>query len=121
MDKRRKGDLLLLAGALLLAGILYLCLRPGGAGAWAVVTEDGRETARYPLSEERTVTLGTGDYNVLQISGGGAAVVEANCGDNTCVRMGRISREGERIICLPHHLVIRIEGGGARPFDADVG
>ena len=106
---------------LLLAGILYLCLRPGDAGAWAVVTEDGRETARYPLSEERTVTLGEDDYNVLRISGGAAAVIEANCGDNTCVRMGEISREGESIVCLPHRLVIRIEGGEARPFDADVG
>ena len=121
MDRKRKGDLLLLAGALLLAGILYLCLRPGGAGAWAVVTEDGRETARYPLSEERTVTLGEDDYNVLRISGGAAAVIEANCGDNTCVRMGEISREGESIVCLPHRLIVRVEGGGDPLFDANVG
>lgn len=118
MDKKRKYDLLLAAGMLLLAGALYLILRPGGSGAWVVVTMDGQETARWALNEDRTVTLGDGDYNVLRISGGAAAVIEANCGDHTCIRMGEISREGESIVCLPHRLVVRIEEGEASPFDA---
>ena len=96
--------------------------RPGGQGAWAVVTIDGEETARYSLGEDRTVRLGDGDgYNILQISGGAAAVTEADCGDHTCVRTGRISREGETIVCLPHRLVVRIEGGDEPLFDADAG
>ena len=119
MTNKRRYDLLLAAGVLLLAGILYLFLRPGGSGAWAVVAVDGEETARYDLSQEKTVILGEEDYNILQISGGGAAVVEANCGDHTCIRTGKISREGESIVCLPHHLIIRIEGGEAAPFDAE--
>lgn len=121
MDKKRKWDIFLIAGLLLAAGALYLFLRPGEAGAWAVVTADGRETARYPLAEDRRVTLGEADYNVLEIMDGAAAVVEANCGDHTCVRTGRISREGEAIVCLPHRLVIRIEGGDRPLFDADAG
>ena len=96
--------------------------RPGGQGAWAVVTADGEVTARYSLGEDRTVRLGSGEgYNVLQISGGAAAVVEANCGDHTCIRTGQISREGEAIVCLPHRLVVRIEGGDEPLFDADAG
>ncbi len=120
MDKKRKRDLLLAAGILLLAGVLYLMFRPGGSGAWVVVTLDGREVARWTLEEDLTVPLGDEDYNILRISGGATAVVEANCGDNTCVRMGKISREGESIVCLPHRLVIRIEGGEELPFDAEV-
>lgn len=122
MKKKRREDLLLAGSLLLLAGILFFLLRPGGQGAWAVVTADGAETARYPLDEDRTVRLGDGaDYNILQIAGGAAAVVEANCGDHTCVRTGEISREGERIVCLPHKLIIQIEGGGAPAFDASTG
>ena len=121
MDQRRKRDILLAAGILLLAGILYLLSRPGGTGAWAVVTIDGRETARYVLMEDRTVTLGDGAYNILKISRGTAAIIEANCGDYTCVRTGEISREGESIVCLPHRLIVRIEGGEALPFDASAG
>lgn len=121
MKKKRLGDLLLAGGLLLLAGILFLLFRPGGQGAWAVVTADGVEVARYPLSEDRTVRLGEEGYNVLQIARGTAAVIEANCGDRTCIRMGEISREGERIVCLPHRLIIYIEGGGAPAFDASTG
>lgn len=118
--KKRICDLLLATGVLLLAGILYLFFRPGGRGAWAVVTVDGQELARYSLAEDRTVTLGDADYNVLRIANGAAAVIEANCGDRTCVHMGDISREGESIVCLPHRLIVRIEGGEALPFDAEV-
>lgn len=121
MDKKRRWDLLLIGALLALAGALCLLLGPGEEGAWAVVTVDGRETGRYPLSEDRIIAIGEADYNVLTISGGAAAVTEANCGDRTCVRTGEISREGEAIVCLPHKVVVRIEGGEARPFDADVG
>ena len=121
MDKRRKRDLLLAAGISLLAGILYVFLRPGGAGAWAVVTADGQEIARYALSEDRTVTIGEENYNILTISHGTASVTEVNCGDHTCFNTGEISREGETIVCLPHRLIVRIEGGESLPFDADVG
>lgn len=122
MKKKHRGDLLLAGSLLLLAGILFFLFRPGGQGAWAVVTADGTEIARYPLDEERTVRLGDDtDYNILQIAGGAAAVAEANCGDHTCVRTGEISREGERIVCLPHKLIIQIEGGDGPAFDASVG
>ena len=118
MSRKRKYDLLLVAGLLLAAVILYLLLRPGGPGVWAVVTVDGRETARYALSEDRTVILGEENYNILQISNGKAAVMEANCGDHTCVRTGWIDRTGEQIICLPHRLIIKVVGGGSSDWDA---
>jgi len=118
MKRQSKHDMLLAAGILLLAGLLFLIFRPGENGAWAVVTMDGVEIARYALNQDVTVTIGTDDFNILQISHGTAAVVEANCGDHTCVRMGKISRDGERIVCLPHHLVVRVTGGVPADFDA---
>lgn len=111
--KRRRWDLALIFALLLAAALLYLALRPGEAGGWAVVTVDGAEVGRYRLTEDRVVTIGKDDYNVLEIAHGAAAVTEANCGDHTCVRMGKISRTGETIVCLPHRLVVEIVGGAA--------
>lgn len=108
--KGHRNDWLLAVGVLVLAAALWFLLRPGGEGGWVVVTVDGTEVGRYALEEERTVTIGEEDYNVLEITGGRAAVTEANCGDHTCVHTGWISREGETIVCLPHRLVVRIEG-----------
>ena len=119
--KKLRYDLLLILGLLLAAAVMYLTLRPGGQGAWAVVTVDGREVGRYPLSEDVTVTIGEEDYNVLQIADGQAAVTEANCGDHTCVRTGAVSREGETIVCLPHRLIVEIRGGDSSDFDATAG
>ena len=116
--KKHRYDLLLAAVILLAAGILWLMTRPGGAGGWAVVTQNGKEIARYSLSEAITVTIGGEDYNVLQIADGVAAVIEANCGDHTCVRTGAVSREGETIVCLPHKLTVHIVGGASSGLDA---
>lgn len=116
--KRLRWDMLLVLCVVLAAGLLYLFFRPGDQGAWAVVTVDGEEQGRYALGEDRTVTIGEEDYNTLRIEDGTAAVIEANCGDHTCVRTGRISREGEAIVCLPHRLVVTIVGGENSGFDA---
>lgn len=116
--KKLRYDLLLIVGVLILAALFWLVTKPGGEGAWAVVSIDGGEVGRYALSEDTAVTFGGEDYNVLQISDGAAAIVEANCGDHTCVRTGKIRREGETIVCLPHKLTVTVVGGDVSEFDA---
>ena len=41
----------------------------------------------------------------------GAQVIEADCPSQDCVHMGRISRIGQMIICLPSRIIICLEGG----------
>ena len=115
--RKRTLDIILIAGVLLAAALLWLWLRPVEAGGSVLVIQDGQEIARYALHEDRTVTIGEADYNVLEIQNGQAAVTGANCGDHTCVRTGAVSRAGESIICLPHRLEIRIIGGADSSVD----
>lgn len=119
--KKIRYDLLLAALVLAAAGVFWLLSRPGGEGAYAVVTRGGTEIGRYDLSKDVTVKLGDQDYNLLQIQSGAAAIIQANCGDHTCVRTGWVSREGETIVCLPHELVVEIHGGSHSAFDATTG
>ena len=54
----RRSDLYLILGCLLAAlvlGGLWLLLREGGAAV--VVEQNGRETARYAIHEDRTVRI----------------------------------------------------------------
>ena len=37
-------------------------------------------------------------------------IKEANCGDQVCVRRGWAKENGETIVCLPHKLVIEVQG-----------
>ena len=118
----RRSDLNLILGCLLAAlvccGLWLLLRRDGGA---VIVEQDGRETARYALSEDRTVRIeGAGGYNLLVIEGGEAWLSEADCPNLLCVKTGKIRYAGQSIVCLPHRLAVRITGG-ASGLDAVTG
>ena len=118
----KRGDLYLIGGCLLAALILcglWLGLRQTGAAV--IVEQNGRETARYDLSEDRTVRIeGEGGYNLLVIQGGEVWLSEADCPTQLCVKTGKIRYAGQSIVCLPHKLAVRI-AGGASGLDAVTG
>ena len=107
-------DLILVAVLLVAALALFFGLRSRqardtGTGARAVVTVEGREVGRYPLSKNGTFPL-NGGTNILVVENGEAWVSEANCPDKVCMGMGKISRNGEFIACLPNRLLVVVEG-----------
>ncbi len=114
---------LALAGILLIAAVALLLLMRGRqteetvSGPVAVVTVNGKEAGRYPLTDDGTFPL-NGGSNVLVISDGEAWVSEANCPDRICMGMGKISKSGEFIACLPNRLIITVEETGAQSPDA---
>ncbi len=109
---KTKHDILLAAVLLFVAGAAAVCLllfrQDGG---YAVVVQDGVETARYPLSQEIEVTVWgeDGKSNILVIKDGMADIIDASCPDGLCVSQRSICYDGETIVCLPHKLVIKIE------------
>ena len=46
------------------------------------------------------------------VEDGAVSVTEADCADKICVHEGKISRTGEVIACLPHELIITVQGAG---------
>ena len=120
MMKRRYLRDLLIAGVLLLAALLlFLAVRGGRVkGAEAVVSVNGEEVGRYPLSVAGTFPL-NGGSNILVIEDGEARVSEADCPDKVCVHSRAISKAGESIVCLPNHVILKItQGGEAAGIDA---
>lgn len=108
----RRGDAWLLIGIVLAVAVfavVYFATRT--AGAYAVVIQNGKETARYALSQPCEVPLKSGDAvtNVLVIENGQARIETANCPDQICVEHRAVSKTGETIVCLPNELVIKIE------------
>ena len=100
---------LLVAALALFFGLRSLQARDTGTGAQAVVTVEGREIGRYPLKKNGTFPL-NGGTNILVVENGEAWVSEANCPDKVCMGMGKISRNGEFIACLPNRLLVVVEG-----------
>ena len=122
-QKERKKYIrdLILVGALLIAALLVLLVirnrqeRKTRTDAVVTVrTADGDEV--YPLNKDGVFSL-NGGTNTLVIENGEAWVSEANCPDKVCMGMGKISKNGEFIACLPNQVIIVVEGGEESPVD----
>ncbi len=123
--RRHRRDLLLFLMILAIGGILLLTQRllaaNQGAADLAVVRIDGKETGAYPLHEDREIAIDT-DYghNLLVIKDGTAKMAQADCPDGYCLHERAISRRGDVIVCLPHHLVVEgMTSGEDVPEDDD--
>ena len=121
--KKHKNDILLVLALLVAAGALWIyTLLSREEGAEAVVTVAGEELCRLPLAEDAEMLIGEGEHtNLLIISGGEAYIAEASCPDGVCVRSGAVSFDGQTVVCLPHKLVLSIEGGADSGFDGVAG
>ena len=119
----KRLDLILIAGVLVLAGIIYLVfLGSAEDGGKAVITVDGQVVQELPLDEDTTYQVETPEgYNIVEIKDGSADVIEADCRDGLCADQKRIHKTGETIVCLPHKMVVTIEAGTENTVDAVVG
>lgn len=121
-NRKHRNDCIFIAVLLLtlsLAGAALFFLRPDGN--IVTVTVDGEIYGTYPLGENITVDIRTGESgnreNVLVIRDGKAYVETATCPDGICAAHKPISRDGESIVCLPHRVVITVhtDQGGEEP------
>lgn len=120
LEKKHRNDIILAAvllfAALAAFALIQLTKKSGG---YAVVVQEGKEIASYPLSEDISVTFqsSNGGYNTLEIKDGKADVTEADCPDKLCVNQHSISFNGETIVCLPNKLVVKIVSGEEADVD----
>lgn len=100
-------------GALAVAGALYFSgfLKNDSSGGYAVVYVNGAESQRFALNEngEYKIDTETG-YNIIVVENNNVFVKDADCPDKICVNSLPISMKKQSIVCLPHKLVVEIEG-----------
>ena len=92
----------------------------GDKGDTLCVTANGKQTY-YSLNEDcKTEIEGNGIKLTLVIKGGQAYVEKWGCEDGVCVSSGKISKEGQIIVCAPAEISIRVIGK-AGDYDAVTG
>lgn len=83
------------------------------AGNTADVYIDGKMVQTIDMTVDDAYEFSTDrGSNTVVVESGKIRVSDADCPDKVCVDMGWKSRRGETITCLPHKLVIEIQGGG---------
>ena len=110
-----KNDVIFIAvllSVVILAGLGFSFLRANGDRV--TVTVNGRIYGVYSLAEDTEVEIRTGEsgeeLNHLVIRDGKAYIKIATCPDEICASHKPIFRVGESIVCLPHRVVITVEG-----------
>lgn len=119
MDKKNAVVIAAVAAlALLLLG--FAVLRPQVKTAeenMAIITVDGKEYARVPLSRPQTVTVRQkdGSVNVIEVTERGAVMQSSTCGNQLCVKMGEVTLDNwqfrpnqQFIICLPNRVSVEL-------------
>ena len=64
-------------------------------------------------SKELVVYGYQGGSNRIVIQDGFVYMADADCPDKLCEHMGKISKTGENIVCMPHRVVVEIVGDGS--------
>jgi len=121
----KRGDIIIVLTSLLLVILLWLAVSVwrNSVGTQGLIVEiyvDGQLTHTItPAVEEQELRLDSAaGYNVLLYGPQGARMLEADCHNQDCVRVGMQNRPGGVIACLPHRVLICLRGGKGADFDA---
>jgi len=90
------------------AGCVYLLSAP--ASGQISIVQDGKTLYSIDLASAKNQTLKIeydGRINLVQIENGRVRMLDADCPDQLCVRMGWLNARGIPIVCLPNHLLIQ--------------
>ena len=79
-----------------------------------VIEVDGEVYAAYDMDEVKgiiPISTPDGGENRIWVQDDLVFMDDANCPDQTCVKQGVIKDGTVPIVCLPHKVIVRIEGG----------
>lgn len=80
-------------------------------GSHVKVTVSGEVVDEFDLFQtvDKTYELKTGKMRLI-ISDGKVWIEESACPEHICKHIGKISKAGEKIICIPNSMIIEVTG-----------
>jgi len=122
--RTNKFWIIILCGAITLSAVAMLTFRQQAVSI-ARIYQNGTLTETvnlFDVTEPYHINLhsefGT---NVVAVEQGRIRVLEADCPDGACVRLGWVGSGVIPIVCLPHRVVIELHGDNDTDIDAVVG
>lgn len=111
---------LVIIGILCLVFLGVYFLYPKKTASRVNILVDGKSVGTYDLSKNQRVPIEVKGQitNTLEIADGQAFMEEADCPDHLCMKQGKISYQGETIVCLPNKVVVQVESEQESLYDS---
>jgi len=114
------GDVLLIICICLAIIIsMFVLKRPIGQGDSVSILQDGKPVYNLSLSESRSIDVnGPLGITRIRIEKGQVWIADAPCPQKICQRIGKISRAGSVIICVPNKILVEVNGDSKQELDS---
>lgn len=116
---KKREIIILVITVLLVAGIFAFYLYRQQQGAVVLVKINGEVVEELPLDEDTVyeITQDGRVSNVVHIEDSQVWITDADCPDKLCENMGKVSKDGQTLVCLPNKVIVQIEGGESADID----
>lgn len=109
-----KRDILLISVIIAIALLFFLFIHffIKKEGSMVVIKINGAIQYKGSIHEGKELVVNgyQGGSNRIVIQDGYVYMADADCPDKLCEHMGKISKTGENIVCMPHRVVVEIVG-----------
>ena len=118
-DSKYRNDIILFIALFALSALLLFFGNLDSKGGKATVTDSEGRVYTFDLYENKDLRIETElGYNVISVHDGRICVSDADCPDCSCVKQGDISKKGDKIVCLPHKLIVEIDSEDNTELDS---
>ena len=102
-------DLFLIGMIAVLTLSVWILSRKRVPGPFASIMVSGEHRMNIPLNQSTCVVIeGPIGPTRIRVEAGRVWIEEAPCPHKLCIRMGKIGKTGECIVCIPNRIVLRI-------------
>ena len=107
----KPADIILILVVAFIIGIMSINLYGKDQGNKEVVVIGQNFKNVYPINSNKIIKVkGPLGYTIVVIKGGKAWIKNSPCREKICMKMGKISRTGQQVICVPNRVLVEIDG-----------
>ena len=112
-----KGDVILIVSLILLCIGLFAMSFTSSENLRAEIYVGGEKTHSIALSEVAQSYTLTENYCQLLVEKDGVSFVFSDCGDQLCVKRGKLKNHGDTMACVPEKVVVILKSDAKEKID----
>lgn len=112
-----KGDIILIVSLIVISLAMFISSFTQSESLIAEVYVDGEKAHSIALEEVTESYTINENYCQLLIEKDGVSFAFSNCGDQLCVKKGKLKRQGDTMACVPEKVVVVLKSDKQNKID----